>query len=106
MMFDAAAGVGSDLFVRREPDVQRVVMDKGKYPPEHIGKRHHQDKPAMGSSGRKGQYAGGMGHTLWIDSNLQYNNLLVKGFRNLWRCAMGIGTHARMIPYGGIFGIL
>ena len=59
MMFNGAAGVRADLFVGSEPKVQRMVMNKGKDPTERIGQRHHQNEPAMGFSGRKGQYAGG-----------------------------------------------
>jgi hypothetical protein len=81
MMFDGAACVRGNLLVGCEPDVQIVVMDEGKEPPERIRKCHHQNEPPMGFSGRQGQYAGGRGHGISVVIALHYNKHRPEGFR-------------------------
>jgi hypothetical protein len=70
VMLDGAARVRTDRLIGRQPDTQRMVMNKGQDPPERISKRHHQNEVAMRLSGRQGQYAGGRGQKTVIMSSL------------------------------------
>ena len=66
VVLDGTAGMRSDLLVGRQPEIQTVVVYERDHPPERISKRHHQNEPAMGSSGRQGQYAGGSEHRVRV----------------------------------------
>lgn len=71
MVFDGAAGMRGNPLVGRKSDVQIVMMNERKDPPERIGNCHYQNEPPMGFSGRKGQYAGGRGHGISFGITLQ-----------------------------------